>query len=495
MVFDLLVIGGGVNGCAIARDAAGRGLSVALAEMGDLASATSSASTKLIHGGLRYLEHFEFRLVREALAEREVMLRAAPHLVRPMTFVLPHEAGLRPAWMIRAGLFLYDHLAQRGLLDGSRRVALRGTAFGAPLRPEYETGFTYADCRVDDARLVVAYALAALELGADIRVRTKVLDARRETDRWVARLADKESETEVEARVIVNAAGPHVSQVLHDGLGITSRKHVRLVKGSHIVTRRLFDGDHAYILQNSDRRVIFAIPYEQDFTLVGTTDVTYEGAPGPAAIDAAEISYLLAAINRCFARQIEEADIVWSYSGLRPLFDDGALEASVVTRDYAFDLDFSGAPALSVFGGKITTARRLAEHALDELRPAFPKLAPAWTERATLPGGDFDAADFAGFLAGFRRDWPFLEEGLALRLARAYGTRAALFLRDARKMEDLGRDFGCGLTQAELAHLVTEEWARSAEDVLWRRTKLGLHLRERERVEVELMLAAHLGNK
>jgi glycerol-3-phosphate dehydrogenase len=484
MVFDLLVIGGGVNGCAVARDASGRGLKVLLAEMGDLASATSSASTKLIHGGLRYLEQFEFRLVREALAERETMLACAPHLVRPLKFVLPHERGLRPAAMIRLGLFLYDHLARRDRLEGSHRVALAGTALGLPLRASFEVGFTYADCWVDDARLVVAYALGAKECGADIRVRTKIRSARREQRRWIACLASDQGVEEIEARAIVNAAGPYVSQTLHDALRIRSRKHVRLVKGSHIVTRRLYDGDHAYILQNPDRRIIFAIPYEEDYTLIGTTDAPYEASPGPIVISAEETAYLLTAINRCFARPVTADDIVWSFSGLRPLFDDGALEASVATRDYAFDLDLAGAPALSVFGGKITTARRLAEHAMDALAPHLPQHGPAWTQKAALPGGDL-GEDFAGFLEKFRRERPFLAPALALRLARSYGSRATDMLGAARRMEDLGRDFGCGLTQAEIAYLVNEEWARTAEDILWRRSKLGLRLTTREQADVE----------
>ncbi len=326
-MFDLLIVGGGINGCAIARDAAGRGLSVLLVEQGDLACVTSSASTKLIHGGLRYLELYEFRLVHEALVEREVLLASAPHLVRPLKFVLPHEPGLRPAWMIRLGLFLYDHLARRKRLEGSRMVSLRGGALGGPLRENYSIGFTYADCAVDDARLVVANAIAARELGARIRVGTKLAATRREADRWIARVESAGGPEEIEARAIVNAAGPYVSRVAHDLLRITSRKHARLVKGSHIVTRKLYDGEHAYILQNPDKRIVFAIPYEQDFTLVGTTDIAHQGAPAPVAISDAETDYLLASINRCFSRAATRDDIVWSYAGLRPLFDDGAIDA------------------------------------------------------------------------------------------------------------------------------------------------------------------------
>jgi glycerol-3-phosphate dehydrogenase len=488
-MFDLLIVGGGINGCAIARDAAGRGLSVLLIEQGDLASCTSSASTKLIHGGLRYLELYEFRLVREALAEREVMLSSAPHLVRPLKFVLPHEARLRPAWMIRLGLFLYDHLARRGRLEGSHSVSLRGGALGAPLRDDFTTGFTYADCWVDDARLVVANALSAKELGARIRVGAKLVGARRLDERWIASVETAGGLEGVEARAIVNAAGPYVTQLLHDALHITSRKHVRLVKGSHIVTRKLYDGDHAYILQNPDRRIVFVIPYEEEFTLIGSTDVPHEGAPGPVAIGESETDYLLSTVNRCFARPLSRADIVWSYAGLRPLFDDGAIEASVVTRDYAFDLDLAGAPALSIFGGKITTARRLAEHALEALSGVFRAMGPAWTRNAALAGGEADGADFSALLKRLEREKPFLALRLARRLARAYGARVWRVLDEARSMAELGQDFGCGFTQAELGFLLREEWARTAEDVLWRRSKLGLHMTPAQQQAVAAAIA------
>ena len=447
-MFDLLIVGGGINGCAIARDAAGRGLSVLLVEQGDLACATSSASTKLIHGGLRYLELYEFRLVHEALVEREVLLASAPHLVRPLKFVLPHEPGLRPAWMIRLGLFLYDHLARRKRLEGSHMVSLRGGALGGPLRENYSIGFTYADCAVDDARLVVANAIAARELGASIRVGTRLVATRRDEDRWIARVESAGAAEEIEARAIVNAAGPYVSRVAHDALRITSRKHARLVKGSHIVTRKLYDGEHAYILQNPDKRIVFAIPYEQDFTLIGTTDIAHQGAPAPVAISDAETDYLLASINRCFSRAATRDDIVWSYAGLRPLFDDGAIEASVVTRDYAFDLDFDGAPALSVFGGKITTARRLAEHALSAFSRIFPHMGPAWTQDGALPGGDIEGGDFSALLARLSREKPFLAPAVALRLARAYGSRVWRLLGSANSMAELGPDHGGGLTQS-----------------------------------------------
>ncbi|WP_363347658.1 glycerol-3-phosphate dehydrogenase [Methylocystis echinoides] len=485
-MYDLLIIGGGVNGCAIARDAAGRGLSVRLVEQNDLASGTSSASTKLIHGGLRYLELYEFRLVHEALAERELLLAAAPHVIWPLKFVLPYEKGLRPVWMLRVGLFLYDHLARRKRLEGSHMVSLKGNELGAPLRDAYSVGFTYADCWVDDSRLVVLNALDAKERGATISVGERLIDARRENGHWTAAL---DNGVRVEARVLVNAAGPWVSQVIDGALHLRSRKHVRLVKGSHLVTRRLYEGDHAYILQNPDGRIVFAIPYEQDFTLVGTTDVAFDGAPGQVDISASETDYLIAAINHFLRRPLNRDDIVWSYSGLRPLYDDGSLNASVVTRDYAFDLDApEGAPpALSIFGGKITTSRRLAEHALDDLAAFLPPHGGAWTERGVFPGGD---VAFDEFLAHLSAEKPFLGHALARRLARAYGTRAERFLKHARSMEDLGRDFGCGLTEAEVRYLVENEWARKAEDVLWRRSKLGLHLGEGQQAALRTFMAA-----
>ncbi|QGM47306.1 glycerol-3-phosphate dehydrogenase [Methylocystis heyeri] len=487
MIYDLLIIGGGVNGCAIARDAAGRGLSVLLAEQGDLACATSSASTKLIHGGLRYLEQYEFRLVQEALSERELLLRAAPHIIRPLKFVLPHERGLRPAWMMRIGLLLYDYLAPRKRLERSQGVSLINNELGAPLRPSFQRGFTYADCWADDSRLVVANALSAREHGAEIRVGARFVSALRIRDRWIASVERGGEVEDIEARIIVNAAGPYVSRVLDGSLHIKSRKHVRLVKGSHIVTRRLFAGDHAYLLQNPDRRIIFAIPYEQEFTLIGTTDVSYDEPAGPVSISGEEIEYLTDSVNRCFNHIISERDVVWSYSGLRPLFDDGAIEASVVTRDYAFDLDVEAAPALSVFGGKLTTARRLAEHALEQLTPFFPHLGPAWTRAAPLPGGDI--GDFPAFLAQLTREKPFLHPTVARRLAHAYGTRVWRLLGAAHAMSDLGEDYGCGLTTAELRYLVEEEWARCAEDVLWRRSKLGLHLTPAQQAAIAAALA------
>ncbi len=475
---DLLIVGGGINGAGIARDAAGRGLSVVLVEQGDLAGHTSSASTKLVHGGLRYLEHYEFRLVREALLERERLLESAPHIIWPLRFVLPHARGLRPAWLVRLGLFLYDHLAPRKRLPGTESLRLDAHPAGRPLKPGFDVAFAYSDCWVEDSRLVALTAVDAAERGADIRVRTRLESARREDGVWVARLRDLATgrESEVRARVLVNAAGPFVAELLNGRLGLNTQKGVRLVKGSHIVVPRLYEGPHAYIFQNPDKRIVFAIPYERDFTLIGTTDVPYEEAPGPVAISPEETAYLCETMNRFFARSIAPGDVVWSYSGVRPLFDDGSTDASSVTRDYVFDLDAPGeaAPVLSIFGGKITTFRRLAEHAMEELARFFPGLKPAWTGAAPLPGGDM--ANFDAFLADLRRRRPFLPEALAHRLARAYGTRVDRLLGDAAAMADLGEDFGAGLTAAEIDYLARREWARTAEDILWRRSKLGLHV-------------------
>jgi glycerol-3-phosphate dehydrogenase len=478
--FDLLIVGGGINGAGIARDASGRGLSVLLCEQDDLAAHTSSASTKLIHGGLRYLEYYEFRLVREALFERERLLNSAPHIIWPLRFILPHERGIRPAWLVRMGLFLYDNLAPRKKLPGTASINLARHPAGQALKPGFDTAFMYSDCWVEDSRLVALNALDAAERGAEIRVRTQVLSARREGGLWRATVQDRATgETrDVRARAVVNSAGPWVADVLNGKLGLNTQKNVRLVKGSHIIVPKLFEGDHAFILQNKDKRIIFAIPYQGGFTLVGTTDVPVETGPGKAAISEEEVRYLCEAINHVFRREIAPADVVWTYSGVRPLYDDGSADASAVTRDYVFDLDHpgEGAPVLSIFGGKITTFRKLAEHALDELKPFFPAMKPAWTETAKLPGGDMPDADFERFLADLRRRRPFLPEGQARRMGRAYGTRIDELLGDAEAWADLGEDFGGGLTAAEVDYLVRREWARTAEDVLWRRSKLGLHV-------------------
>jgi glycerol-3-phosphate dehydrogenase len=480
-VTDLLIVGGGINGAGIARDAVGRGLSVVLCEQGDLAGYTSSASTKLIHGGLRYLEYYEFRLVREALFERERLLESAPHIIWPLRFILPHEKGVRPAWFVRIGLFLYDHLAPRRKLPGTEAIKLTRHPAGQALKPGFDTAFVYSDCWVEDSRMVALNALDAFERGADIRVRTRLTAARRDGETWVATLQNVVTgETaEVRARALVNAGGPFVADVLNAKLGLNTRKSVRLVKGSHIVVPKLFDTKEAFILQNTDKRIVFAIPYQEKFTLVGTTDIPVESVPDKkVAIDDHEIAYLCAVVNRFFRREVTPADVVWTYSGVRPLFDDGSTSASAVTRDYVFDLDGAPgqAPVLSIFGGKITTFRKLAEHALEELKPYFPAMKPAWTETAKMPGGDMPDADFDRFFATVRSRWPFLPEGVARRLARAYGTRIEELVGTATAMADLGEDFGAGLTAAEVDYLVRREWARTAEDILWRRSKLGLHV-------------------
>jgi glycerol-3-phosphate dehydrogenase len=482
--FDLLVVGGGINGAGIARDAAGRGLSALLCEQDDLAAHTSSASTKLIHGGLRYLEYREFGLVRKALQERETLLRAAPHIMWPLRFVMPYMPNLRPAWLIRAGLFLYDHLARRELLPGSRGINLRTHAAGAPLVASIRRGFIYSDGWVDDARLVVLNALDANERGARVMTRTKFVGATRADGLWHARLMQADGTSmDVQARAIANAAGPWVGELLREALSPgTNQKAsyaVRLVKGSHIVTRRLFEHDHAYIFQNPDKRIIFAIPYERDFTLIGTTDVEYRGDPSRVAITAEETQYLCESINRYFKQPISPRDVYWSYSGVRPLLEDeNADNPSAVTRDYRLELDHpeGAAPLLSVFGGKITTFRKLAEEALDELTRALGAPAPAWTAGAPLPGGDIAHADFARFAAQFAEQHPWLPARLAHRYARAYGTRATRVIGEARSLAELGHAFTPDLYEAELRYLREVEWARSACDVLWRRTKLGLHV-------------------
>jgi glycerol-3-phosphate dehydrogenase len=486
--YDLLVVGGGINGAGIARDAAGRGLKVLLCEQGDLASATSSASTKLIHGGLRYLEYYEFRLVREALIEREVLLRAAPHIIWPMTFVLPHSRELRPAWMLRLGLLLYDRLGGREKLPGSRSIDLRrdpqGERPGGPLDPRFTKAFSYADCWVEDARLVVLNALDAAERGAQILTRTRCTAARRDGDLWEATLtpAAGGAERRVRARALVNAAGPWVTEMLGRVAGINQASGLRLVKGSHLVVPRLYEGEQAYILQHSDRRVVFTIPYEQDFTLIGTTDIPFEGDPAEVSMSPAEAGYLCEAVNRYLVKPVRPEDAVWSYAGVRPLYDDMSQNASAVTRDYVFDIDGGegqggkGPPLLSVFGGKITTYRKLAEHALEKLQPYLGFAAKDWTETAALPGGDLPDADFERFLTELQRGRPWLPPPLARRYARAYGSRVERVIAGAGKLDDLGEDLGGGLYEAEVEHLVDQEWAMTAEDILWRRSKLGLHV-------------------
>jgi glycerol-3-phosphate dehydrogenase len=510
---DVLVVGGGINGAGIARDLAGRGMSVLLCEKDDLASHTSSSSTKLIHGGLRYLEYYEFSLVRKALAEREVLLKSAPHIMWPLRFVMPHDPGMRPVWMIRAGLFLYDHLARREVLPGSRTIDLRLHAAGKPLKPRFSKGFVYSDGWVDDARLVVLNAMDAAERGATVLTRWRCVDAQRGATQWQVRLQSADGqERQLTARALVNAAGPWAAQFLSEHAHAPEPKSLRLVKGSHIVVRKLFEHDHAYIFQNPDKRIIFAIPYEGDYTLIGTTDVEHTGAIGQARIDASEISYLCDQASRYFEAAVVPADVVWSYAGVRPLLDDESGDPSAVTRDYSLELDTTlkaagaagpGAPLLSVWGGKITTFRKLAEEAADLLAAPLAMRKGAWTAGATLPGGDLRAAlglaavgradvvgDFSRFVQALVKQHPTIHPDVCRRLARCYGSRVKTMLSNG-----LGREVVNGLFEAELNYLHDHEWARTADDVLWRRTKLGLHLNPAQRDTVAAWCAAHWNTK
>ena len=473
--YDLLVVGGGINGAGVARDAAGRGYKLLLVEQDDLAAHTSSASTKLIHGGLRYLEYGEFRLVRESLVERERLWGMAPHIIRPLRFVLPQASSPRPAWMVRLGLFLYDHIGGRKALPATCTISLGRSSYGDGLVNRNGRAFIYSDCWVDDSRLVVLNAVDAALRGADVRTRTRLLSARRDGASWRALIADGRGEREVRANILVNAAGPWVSDVIGRA-GLDSSRTVRLVKGSHIIVPRLYDGDHAFTLQNPDRRIVFAIPYQEDYTLIGTTEEDWSGPPGKATISEAESNYLLETASRYFARPITRADICWSYSGIRPLYDDKAGRASAVTRDYVLDLDDDGPPLLSIFGGKITTYRRLAEQALDLLGRHGEGRGAAWTAGAPLPGGDFPGRDFDGFEHSLQQHYSALPRGLLHRLAHAYGTNATDLLGSAQKLTDLGEIFGSDLTQAEVDYLLNHEWARTTEDILYRRTKLGLRM-------------------
>lgn len=484
---DLLIVGGGINGTGIARDAAGRGLSVLLVEKGDLGGATSSASSKLIHGGLRYLEQFEFRLVAEALREREVLLHAAPHLVHPLRFVMPQVPELRPAWMIRAGLFLYDLLARRQTLPGSHAVDLARPPYNHGLQPALRKGFIYSDCWVDDARLVIATARSAAALGADIRPRTACSALRREGAQWRATLQPARGPAVVVfAKVVVNVAGPWAKSFLTDVAGLEVPFGLRLVQGSHIVVPRLYDGDHAFILQNDDRRVIFAYPYESQYTLIGTTDVELQGTPENCTPGDAEVRYLCRAVNRYFRRSVTERDVVHRYAGIRPLFDDGAGDPSQVTRDYV--LRMSGEPGaaaiLSVFGGKITTYRRLAEQAMEALRPWFPELGARWTRQATLAGGDLGSGGLAGFMQQAAADYPWLPQMTLHALVLRHGAGLREVLAGADTLAAMGTDFGAGLYAREIDYLIEHEWAATTEDVLWRRTKCGLHLTITQRAAV-----------
>ncbi len=495
---DVLVVGGGINGAGIARDLAGRGLKVVLCEKDDLASHTSSSSTKLIHGGLRYLEYYEFALVRKALAEREVLLKSAPHIMWPLRFVMPHDPGMRPVWMIRAGLFLYDHLARREVLPGSRTIDLATHPAGAPLKKVFRRGFVYSDGWVDDARLVVLNAIDAAARGAAVATRTACVDALRGASSWRARLRDARGAMhELTARALVNAAGPWTAQFLAEHAHAPKPKSLRLVKGSHIVVPRMFEHDHAYIFQNPDKRIIFAIPYEREFTLIGTTDVEHRGAIGAARIDESEIAYLCEQASRYFERRVTPGDVVWTYSGVRPLLDDESGDPSAVTRDYSLELDTTQAPLLSVWGGKITTFRKLAEEAADLLAAPLGTTRGTWTSGASLPGGDLSAwigaaqrpdTDFERFVQAVQRKHPSLPAALARRLARGYGSRIDLLLgADAA----LGAEVAPGLFEAELNYLHAHEWAGRADDVLWRRSKLGLHYDAAQRAAVAAWCDAH----
>ena len=482
--FDMIVVGGGVNGAGIARDAVGRGLSVLLVEKGDLAQGTSSRSGKLVHGGLRYLEYYEFRLVREALIEREVLLAAAPHIIWPMRFVLPHSPEQRPAWLIRLGLFLYDHLGGRKKLPSTRALDLRRAPEGAPIRKEFRKAFEYSDCWVDDARLVVLNALDLKKRGGQVRLRTSLTSARREAAGWSVTLADSATGSIVEARgkALVNAAGPWVENVLRS-TGRQTENRVRLIKGSHIITRKFWQGEQAYLLQNRDSRVIFVNPYEGDLCLIGTTDIPFDGRAEDVEIAPDEVDYLLEVVNRYFVAQLKPSDVIESFSGVRPLFDDNAANPSAVTRDYVFDVDApsGAAPMLSVFGGKITTYRKLAEHALEKLKPYFPAMGASWTKAAVLPGGDLPGGDFEAWFAGFRGRNSWLPPGIALGYARRYGARATELLGEAKSVRDLGRCFGGDLYEREARFLMAEEWATTAEDIVLRRTKHALHMTSAER--------------
>lgn len=490
--YDLAIIGGGINGCGIARDAAGRGLSVFLCDQGDLGGETSSASTKLIHGGLRYLEYFEFRLVREALIEREVLLNAAPHIIWPLRFILPHHKGLRSWPIIRLGLFIYDHLGGRRILAPTRSINLARDRAGKALRADYRRAFEYSDCWVDDARLVVLTARDAAEHGAEINTRTKCVSAKRLDRDWELTLEDQRDGAirTISAHCLVNAGGPWASGILSEVAGLDLPARIRMVKGSHIVVDRVFDHDRSYVFQNADGRVCFAIPYERDFTLIGTTDQDFEGEPETAHITEKETEYLLDAVGEYFDEPIRREEIRWSFSGVRPLYDDGVSKAQEATRDYVLTLDASPdeAPLLSVFGGKITTYRRLAEEALGELAGSFPHMRAAWTKTAALPGGDFDARSFEKFARDMASQYAFLDPQLIYRLCRAYGTRVSILLSGVSSRSDLGLDLGGGLSEREAEYLIENEWAESAEDIFWRRTKLGL----RASAEQSLALDAYL---
>lgn len=483
---DVLVIGGGINGAGIARDAAGRGLSVVLCEKDDLASHTSSASSKLIHGGLRYLEYYEFNLVRKALIEREVLMRSAPHIISPLRFVMPHLPELRPAWMLRAGLFLYDHLAHRDLLPGSFGIKLRQHPAGQALHPQLTRGFEYSDGWVDDARLVVLAARDAAEKGATILTRTICIGAQRNDDHWLAQLQEANGHTiKVRARSVINATGAWASALQHQLTPHDQEaKSLRLVKGSHIVVKRLFDHPYAYIFQNGDGRIVFALPYEDEFTLIGTTDLDYHGDMNHVHISEDEVAYLCELSNQYFTRPIQPSDVLWSFSGVRPLVDDGHAEAKAITRDYRFELNSDQAPLLTIYGGKITTFRKLAEQAVDQIAPLLGNRHHPWTADACLPGGDVvcelpsnrSVLEFDQFIRHLQQQYPWLPAALVKRYAKAYGTRIHVLLHGCHQLADMGDAIAPQLYPAEVHYLMQYEWANTADDILWRRSKLGLHL-------------------
>jgi glycerol-3-phosphate dehydrogenase len=495
--YDLVIVGGGINGCGIARDAAGRGLRVLLAEQNDLASATSSWSSKLIHGGLRYLEQYEFRLVREALQEREVLLRLAPHIIHPLEFILPHDKSMRPVWMIRVGLFLYDHMGGRVSLPGSRNVKFPDVRYSAGLKADIKRGFFYSDARVDDARLTVLNAVSARDHGAEVRTRSRVISGRRDGDTWRLELrdADTGNVSVVRAHGVVNAAGPWVKHLLDETMAVSMDATVRLVKGSHIVVPRVHAGDHAYILQNDDNRVVFIIPYEKKFSLIGTTDVNVGSVDEGHQITGDEVAYLIRAANRYLASPIAESDIVWSYAGVRPLYDDGSDNPSEITRDYVLKVDHveGKLPLLSIFGGKITTYRRLAEHAMRELGPFYQAMGAPWTRREPLPGGDIDSV--VAYVRELQVRHPGLPPDYLGSLVMRHGSRTASLLAGIRSLANMGALFGDGehlLAEREIDFLIREEWAAGAEDILWRRTKCGLHMHAAERQRAAAFIASKL---
>ncbi len=497
-VYDIFVIGGGINGCGIARDAVGRGYSVGLAEMNDLGSGTSSWSTKLIHGGLRYLEHYEFRLVREALMEREVLLKMAPHIIWPMRFILPHHKGLRPAWLLRLGLFLYDNLGGRKILPGTRVLQLKNDEVGGVLKDEFTKAFEYSDCWVNDSRLVILNAMDAHERGADIHTRTKVVSARQTQDLWEIDLqaTNTGKSRTVFAKLIVNAGGPWVDDILKQSMGKNDVKNIRLVQGSHIVIRKKFDHPKAYFFQNSDERIFFAIPYEQNYTLIGTTDQDYEGDPGDVRISPQEIDYLCEGASEYFKEPITPDDIVWTYSGVRPLYDDGASKAQEATRDYVLKTETEGSlKFINIFGGKITTYRRLAETMLEKIGSIIGNTGSPWTERSTLPGGEFSVEEYEQLVANVREQFSFLDVGLTERLVRAYGMKVYDVFQGAKSEADMGIDFGNGLSEAEVRYLIENEWAQTADDVLWRRSKLGIRFSKKEKSKLEAFIAENLQSR